>query len=321
MDFRTAIQIPPLAVRIDHSRSGLMLGSCFAENVASRMAAAGFRVTANPFGVLFNPASIALGMEYLASGRRFTQADLDTDGELWFSFAHHGSFASPDPAQALEAMNREAARGAQALIEADYAVLTLGTAWIYELADGRGVAANCHRQPSQCFIRRRMELEEVVKVLEHTIKKYLAGKHVILTVSPVRHLKDGLAENSRSKAILVEGCHRVAAACPGTEYFPAYEILTDDLRDYRFYDRDMVHPSAVAVDYVWERFCEAAMDGPARRLAAQAAQLAAAASHRPLHPGTPSEERFRSSMLARATGLQAAHPEADLAGIIKHFSR
>lgn len=296
-----------------------MLGSCFAESIAQRMLAAKFPVAKNPFGAIYNPAGIARAVADLAAGRLFTPEDLDTDGELWFSYAHHGSFSSPDREAALAAINREAQKGARALREADYAILTLGTAWIYELA-GRGVVANCHKQPAGRFTRRRLSVEEVTETLGGTIRSHLEGKEVILTVSPIRHPKDGLAENARSKAILIEACHRLAESHPQAEYFPAYEILLDELRDYRFYESDMLHPSPVAADYIWERFRKAAMDGPALELAREAEALTQAAAHRPLHPGTPSHARFRRSMLDRARALQERHPELCLQTEIDAFA-
>ncbi len=317
MEFRTPVHIPPLRTRIDYSRRGLLLGSCFAENIAARMLGVKLPVVANPFGVLYNPASVARAVEYLAEGRRFTSDDLHTDGNLWFSYAHHGRFSAPDPDTALAEMNRQAAAGSEALRRAGYVVLTLGTAWIYE-RDG-AVVANCHKQPAAHFTRRRMSVEEVVATLSETISRHLQDKDILLTVSPVRHIKDGLAENARSKAILIEACHRLTESLPRTEYFPAYEILTDELRDYRFYAADMLHPSEVAADYVWDRFCESAVDAPVRELMRQAGQIAQAAAHRPLHPGTEAFARFRETMAARARALRQAHPEIDLAAEIAFF--
>lgn len=320
MELFTPVHIAPLDTRITHYGTGLLLGSCFAENMAHKMSRGKLPVTKNPFGVLFNPASIASALADLAAGRLFTGDDLHRNDGLWVSFSHHGSFSSPDRDEALAAMNRSAAAGAEALRASSYAVITLGTAWIYERRPSGCVAANCHKFPAQDFTRRRMGIEEIAETLGSVMSEHLAGKRTILTVSPVRHLKDGLAENSRSKAILIEACHRIADSNPSAEYFPAYEIMNDELRDYRFYDRDMAHPSPVAVDYIWERFAEAAIDAPTRELMRRAGHIADAAAHRPLHAGSPSHLAFRRGMLAKALALQTEHPEIDLSAEINFFT-
>ncbi len=319
MQLRTIVDIPSLATRISHAAEGVLLGSCFAQNMAVRFRDEKFPVAANPFGILYNPASIAAALDMLAAGRTFSETDLHHHDGLWHSFSHHGSFSSPDPREALVEMNRAAARGSAALAVAGYAVITLGTAWIYER---RGeVVANCHKLPGSEFTRRRMDVEEIVCVLGRAIAESLKGKGVILTVSPVRHIKDGLAENSRSKAILIEAAHRMADALPGVEYFPSYEIVCDELRDYRFYTPDMLHPSEQAADYIWQRFREAAMDPGVRELGDRLRAVTLAAAHRPLHPGTEQYEKFRRSMSARAHELQNAHPEVDLGDEITFFER
>ena len=202
---------------------------------------------------------------------------------------------------------------------ADYVVLTLGTAWVYRLEGGR-VAANCHKMPQRLFTRSRMSVEETVEVLTRAIEGPLAGRHVILTVSPVRHVGDGLAGNSLSKAVL-----RVAAGCLAeryeqVDYFPAFEILNDDLRDYRFYDADMVHPSPVAVQYVWEQWLACAVAPESQRPAAEAERLSTAMRHRPLDPGSEAHSVFCRSMLDRVERLEREYPGIDWSRWRRYFS-
>lgn len=319
MQFRTQISIEPFDRRIDHSQSGLMIGSCFTDHIGRRMADAGFRVAVNPFGVMFNPVSVVSVLERLGTGQRYTADDLQRDGERWFSYDFHGDFAARSAEEALRRMNGAVESGAAALQAADYVVLTLGTAWVYRLEGGR-VAANCHKMPQRLFTRSRMSVEETVEVLTRAIEGPLAGRHVILTVSPVRHVGDGLAGNSLSKAVL-----RVAAGCLAeryeqVDYFPAFEILNDDLRDYRFYDADMVHPSPVAVQYVWEQWLACAVAPESQRPAAEAERLSTAMRHRPLDPGSEAHRGFCRSMLDRVERLEREYPGIDWSRWRRYFS-
>ncbi len=288
-----------------------MCGSCFADNMASRLEHYKFRVVSNPFGVLYNPFSIADMFESLAAGRRFAAEDLECDGGLWFSYRHHGSFSGTDPQEVLRRIDRAAEAGERALREADTVVLTLGTAWVYELARDGGVVANCHKQPAHLFRRRLLEVGEIEGRLSGLLAGCLAGKRVVLTVSPIRHMGDGAVENSVGKASLLVAVHRLAKRFADVRYFPAYEIMNDDLRDYRFYAPDMVHPSPQAVDYIWERFAGAAFSDGTRRLMAEIDAVAAAAAHRPQNPDSEAHRRFKASMRLRVERLAAELPEGD----------
>lgn len=320
MEFRTRVGITPFGRRIDHTKCGLSVGSCFADNVAAKLIRAKFPLAANPFGVLFNPVSIADTLCRLGGGTPFTRDDLTWTGDVWCNFAFHGSFSSPRPAQALRAMNTALDEGGRALRDADYVIITFGTAWVYELTERPGcVVANCHKFPAHMFARRRLAVGEIVARYDGLFEGPLAGKHVIFTVSPVRHVKDGLAENTLSKAVLIEAVHELVARHENADYFPAFEIVNDELRDYRFYAGDMVHPSDVAVEYIWERFGETALTARAREAAAWAGKVAAAMEHRPMKPGTAAHGKFLRSMEERITALAAQYPEVDFSRELHHF--
>jgi hypothetical protein len=318
MNFRTEIRIEPTGFEIDHRTGIVAVGSCFAENMARRLERARFRVTANPFGVMFNPASAADCLLRLLDGKPFTAEELSTDGERWFSYAHHGSFSADSAEEVLLAINLALDKGSRALREAGAVIVTLGTAWVYE-RQGR-VAANCHRTAASEFVRRRMSIEETVGRLGEVVER-LAGKRFILTVSPVRHLRDGLAANALSKAILRVAAEATVEKYGNVRYFPAYEIVTDDLRDYRFYAEDMRHPSPQAIDYIWDKFCAAAMTPATIALAAEVEKIVAAAAHRPLHKGSISLGRFASGMSERCRALTEAYPELDLAQETEYFEK
>lgn len=295
-----------------------MIGSCFSEHIAERMLHAGFHVASNPFGIMFNPASIARTIERLTTAQPYSIDDLRLSGERWVSLDFHGDFASRDAEEAIERMNRAVEQGAKVLREADTVVLTLGTAWVYRL-NGE-VVANCHKLPAQMFSREMMSVDEIVALLGETIQKYLHDKHVVLTVSPVRHVADGLDGNSLSKAMLRVAAARLAEQFERVEYFPSFEIMNDDLRDYRFYAEDMVHPSSVAVDYIWERWCEWAIAPSAQTAMHEAERLWRAAHHRPNDPESEDHREFCRKMCERIESLSAIYPDVDWEALRPFFA-
>lgn len=305
MKFRTEISITPLSKGLNHGAKIFALGSCFAERVAERLSRAKFAVTTNPLGVLFNPLSIAAAIERLSDTRSFAVCDIREGKEGFFSFEAHSSLDGATPTEAFSKLNKAVAQGAKALHEADWVIITFGTAWVYE-REGR-IVANCHKQPSSQFSRRRLTVEEIVERYTALFEGALHGKRVILTVSPVRHLGDGLQENSVSKAVLRLAAEELCTQYEDVHYFPSYEIMTDDLRDYRYYNEDMVHPSKMAVDYIWEHFCEVVLSHSARELLPQIEQIVAAAEHRPFNPESEAHREFCRKMIAKAEAM----PEMD----------
>ncbi|MDR2894986.1 MAG: GSCFA domain-containing protein [Alistipes sp.] len=283
--FRTEIEPSPLHPKIDHTRRGFSVGSCFAASIAGRLARYKFPVVSNPTGVLFNPFSIA---DLLES-------------------------TPPEPAAA-------------ALTAADYVLITFGTAWVYE-ENGR-VVANCEKRPAHLFTRRRLGVAEITERFDGLMQGALRNKQAIFTVSPIRHLKDGFEENSLSKAVLRLAIADIVEKYPSrAHYFPAFETLTDDLRDYRFYGPDLAHPSAEAVEYIWEKFAAAAFEPETRDLLPQIEKILRATEHRPFeskageHTGeyTVEHAAFRRTMLDRTRDLAARHPEVDLSAEVEFF--
>ena len=282
--FRTELTPKRSDFEIDLARKIFSAGSCFADNIAERLRRSKFVVEGNPFGVMFNPASIAGMLTDLAEGRRYKAKDLATDGDLSFGWKFHGDFSDQDAAMVLARMNDAVVRGRNALLAADCVILTFGSAWVYELADGGDVVANCHKRPASMFRRRRLSVEEIVKMYEPLLGEggVLNGKRVILTVSPVRHLKDGFEENSLSKAILRVAVGELCDRWESVEYFPAFEMVTDDLRDYRFYAEDMCHPSEQAVCYIRDRFLNWALPASEQPVLQENIKVALRRRHRPL---------------------------------------
>lgn len=302
MKFRTEIRIAPLTTRIGYENRLLALGSCFAEHIADRLATARFRIAANPTGILFNPLSVASAIRCFAQRTPVKREELHTDGEVWFHFDFHGDISAPAADEALRAMNAARQAGADALEAADRMLLTFGTAWVFE-RQGR-IVANCHRRPAAEFVRRRLSVDQIVGAYDELIRGPLAGKEIILTVSPVRHLGDGLEGNALSKAVLRLAADELARKHPGVHYFPAYEIVCDDLRDYRFYADDLVHPAPQAIAYIWEKFTAAVLSQEAQRLLPEAEAIVAAAAHRPRNPLSEAHKAFCRRQLERIAALE-----------------
>ena len=297
MKFRTEIEIAKIAEGIDHTQKVFALGSCFAENISERLERAKFSVTTNPFGVLFNPLSIADAIERLNNTRAFAVCEIREGRDTFFSFDAHSSLDGTTQTEAFANLNRAVAQGSKALQDADWVILTFGTAWVYE-REGK-VVANCHKQPAKEFTRRRLSVADIAERYDALFEGVLRDKKVVLTVSPVRHIGDGLQENSVSKATLRLAVEELVAKYENAHYFPSFEILIDDLRDYRYYADDLAHPSKMAVDYVWERFCEYALTDKAQRLLPQIEQIVSAAEHRPFNPESEAHKAFCQKMLAK----------------------
>lgn len=253
MKLQTTVDIKPAKWQIGYEDKILLLGSCFSDEIGAQMMQRHLSVTCNPFGTLYNPLSIAQAMQ-MTEIPELVQHD-----GLWHSMAHHGSFSRADRNEAETAIRQSIETMQQAIQEATVVIVTFGTAWIYELKDeglqvtGCGVVGNCHKLPESCFKRRRLTVEEIVAAWQPILQQY-PDKHWLFTVSPIRHIKDGLHENQLSKATLLLAIEELRTQHPEVSYFPSYEILLDELRDYRFFADDLVHPSSLAVNYIWERF-------------------------------------------------------------------
>lgn len=273
MNLLTPVHIPPCDYIIEPEARGLIVGSCFAAAIGEKLSVSDFDVTLNPQGVLYNPLSTAKGVELLRGGANFTREHLAWRDGLWHSFAHHGSFSADNPEQVLAGINHDA------VDRFDYIIVTLGTSWVYE-RQGE-VVANCHKFPEVEFLRRRISVAETLHALQR-IRAAYGSAYMVLTVSPIRHLRDGLIENGVSKASLRVACDEFCALDSAASYFPAYEILMDELRDYRFYADDMLHPSRVAVELIFERFAQLLLDDQGRSMVRQGEKRSRAAAHRPM---------------------------------------
>lgn len=313
MQFTTPTDIQPLSRRIGHDARLLVMGSCFAEHMGTRLQQMKWRAVVNPFGVLYNPLSIAEALRRLIDAHRYGEDELVEfpDGG-WNTWLHHSRYSYPDRREALDAINNSMEAAAGMLAQTDWLVLTLGTAWVYRLKEDGRVVGNCHKVPEREFVRQRLSVDEIVETFVALLDRLWSvnpGARMLLTVSPVRHLKDGLHGNQLSKATLLlavdELCRRMPERCV---YFPAYEVLMDELRDYRFYAEDMAHPSKQAVDYVWERFVEHCTDEAAHAFMAEWSKVCRALEHRPFKPDSEQYRAFVRQNMLKIAKLKEKYP-------------
>lgn len=316
MDFRIQTDIPKGLPQIGHGDELLLLGSCFAGNIGRLLTENKFRCDVNPFGILYNPQSVSVALRQILEGRVYTEADLFFHAGQYHSHMHHGSFSAPSAADALEGMNGRLRRAHENIVHTNRLIITLGTAWVYTLREDGRVVSNCHKQPAGRFARRRLEVEEIVSEYAALLGELFhtnAGLKVVLTVSPIRHIKDGLHGSQLGKAVLLLAVDRLCAMFPERLfYFPAYEIVIDELRDYRFYEVDMLHPSALAVGYIWERFAESFFSGATRTALREYENLRRAVEHKPFRPESDEYKIFLEQLVLKIKRLNEKYPYLDV---------
>jgi hypothetical protein len=298
MKLYTSVDIAPSARQIGYGDKILLLGSCFADNIGTKFSEYYFQAAINPLGTLYNPASIAIAVADM--GNRMSDIRLVEHNGLWHSMMHHGTFSGKDKTAVKTTCMDGYERLQRALKEATIVIVTFGTAWVYEM-DGQ-VVANCHKLPANRFTRRCLTVDEIVEMWQPIVGS-MPEKHWIFTVSPIRHVKDGLHANQVSKAILLQAVDELRQS-----YFPSYEIMMDELRDYRFYAEDMVHPSSLAVEYIWNRFLDTYMSDNTREQMRVLHQLWRDRQHRFLHPESQEARAFQQHLSQRLTTLKQVYP-------------
>ena len=309
--FRTEVKIPQSEWKIGYQNRMMAFGSCFAENIGEKLQNAYFKINTNPFGVLFNPLSVSQNVDYLLNNKTFDENDIFNHGSLWHSFNHSSKFSAVSPHDTLQNINEKLQQARNDFQCADTLIFTFGTAWIFNNIETGQTVANCHKLPSEYFTRKRLSVAEIaenyIALLEKITAKNLKTKF-IFTVSPVRHFKDGAIENNLSKSTLLLAIDEIVKHCKEAIYFPAYEIVNDELRDYRFYASDMLHPSDTAINYIWQRFSETFFTEETNNLRQRLEQFFAAKSHRPLHSDTPEYHKFLESVEKSKTQLISEFP-------------
>jgi GSCFA family len=348
MEFQLPITFASLPQPIRYGEKILLTGSCFTEHIGDALSDWKFPTLLNPNGILFDAASVASSLISYIGPKRYVGEDLVFFNELWQSWQHHSHFSGTDQSAVLAAINASQERAHAFLREADWLIITLGSAFSYRLAEGLtgepgqtpiglrapapgsshgagplGAVANCHRAPGKNFVKHLLTIEEIVTALDsclHQLFYFNPDLKILFTVSPVRHSRDGVVENNRSKARLIESVHHLVNKFDRLFYFPAYELVIDVLRDYRFYDIDMVHPNYAATQFVLEKFVEYGIDAGSRQVLEEVRKLVVARRHRPLHPETSAHARFLREQYERAADLARRYPGLDLSEELRYFS-
>lgn len=321
MDFRLEFTPKPFDIKINHRHRLMLIGSCFTEQIGTKLANHKFSVLDNPNGILFNPVSICRSISSYIHNKQYQESDLFYQNECWNSWEHHSRFSHPDKQACLDGINESQSKANAFLKQADWLLLTLGSAFVYEL-ENKEVVANCHKVPTDKFSKRLLAADEIFSDLQQMIEKAVAFNpqlKIIFTISPVRHLRDGFVENNRSKATLIQAVHQLIEKNSHCFYFPSYELIIDDLRDYRFFAEDMVHPNYAATNYVWEKFIAACIDEPSLQLMKEIAVIVAAKNHKPFHPTSTQHKKFLQTNLEKVKKLQEQFPYLNLKEEEKFF--
>ena len=313
--FRTVLPLEKANVDIHYQSPILCIGSCFTENIGNLLAANKFPILLNPFGILYNPISIKNSLEILLSEKKYTTNDLFLHQDLWRSFDHHSFFSTTNQAQALRTINDQLETARRFLKQTKRLFLTFGTANTFINQSTGKVVTNCHKLPNTNFEKRRLSVAEItaalVPVLQQLKTEY-AQLEIIFTVSPVRHIRDGLLENQRSKATLLLAVEHLAKELSFTHYFPAYELVLDDLRDYRFFGKDMIHPNEIAIEYIWNYFQQTYFSTKTMATFKQVKKIVQASQHRPLHPATATHQQFVRKQLEKIIAFSKQYPFINL---------
>lgn len=310
MNFRTTLQLPPAPKKITYYTPIVSIGSCFAQNIATRFAYYKFPITANPFGVLFHPIAIQKVIQRALAQQPYTPEDFFLHNELWHSFSLHSDISKPELQETISFANTQQNKLYQALKEAQFFFITFGTAWVYTHKATREMVANCHKVPQTHFSKHLLSVEEIQQSIYQIISSVKTlNPHIecICTISPVRHLKDGFLENQVSKSHLFAALYPVISK-QTCHYFPSYELLLDELRDYRFYTDDMVHPSELAINYIWQQLTATYIDTDTQKTMKQIDNIQKSLAHRPFNPHTENHKAFQEQLQQKIAAIQAQYP-------------
>lgn len=312
MKFRIELPLSKAAFDINYQTPTLGIGSCFVENIGEKMTERRFKYHQNPFGIVYNPVSMAAQLDILLGEKRFVESDLVALNGLFYSWLHHGFYAESTVESTLKKINSALDDARFFLKMTNRLFLTFGSATVFQLKSSGEIVANCHKAPPQYFDRKRLSTAEIVDIFTPIIEKIstqLIDLQIIVTVSPIRHLRDGLIENNLSKANLLLAADALAQKFPNVTYFPAYELIMDDLRDYRFFKRDMMHPTAQAIDYVWQFFNDTFFSEDTKNVVQEVEKINAMQAHRPINASdTEGSLKFQKTLALKIQELEKRFP-------------
>ncbi|MBF4519191.1 GSCFA domain-containing protein [Flavobacterium sp. ANB] len=312
MQFRTLIPLSKTNNPIDYNSKVLSFGSCFAENIADKFDYFKFQNETNPFGIIFNPVSIEKIMERTVREELFTEKDVLFYNERWHSFETHSDLSNSDRQELLETLNKAIEITNKQIKQATHIIITYGTSWIYRNIESNDIVANCHKVPQKQFSKELLSVDVIQKSIQNTIdliQTLNPNINFIFTISPVRHIKDGFTENQLSKSHLFTALHQTFDFRLSTfNYFPSYEIMMDELRDYRFYAEDMLHPNQVAIDYIWSRFSENYIAENSLSTMQEVEEIQKSLRHRSFNPESEQHQKFLAKLQQKINLLREKLP-------------
>lgn len=312
MQFTTKITIPKSNAPIDYNSKIISLGSCFAENMSEKFNYFKFQNIVNPFGIIFNPVSIEKLVNRIVNKIEFTEKDIFFHNNLWHCYEVHSELSNPNKEDFLIILNQLVESIHNQIKDSTHFIITLGTSWIYRNIENNEIVANCHKVPQKQFTKELLSIETIEVSIQNSIEliqKVNPNCSFIFTVSPVRHIKDGFVENTLSKAHLISAIHNIINCQSSTiNYFLSYEIMMDELRDYRFYAADMLHPNQVAVDYIWERFSESSISDESQKIMEEVDSIQKSLLHRPFNPDSENHHKFLKTLNQKIQTLQNQLP-------------
>ena len=324
MQFQANINIKPLQPSITYHDKLLLIGSCFTEHIGNYLMDVKFNVLLNPNGILFDPISVCNSLTSYIQNKQYTADDLVYLNEAWHSWQHHSRFSGMDKDNALRNINQSQKNAHTFLQQADWLVITLGSSFVYKLVDSFVSVANCHKAPAQTFVKHLCTIEETTIAFEtvlHQLFQFNPELKVLFTISPVRHLRDGVVDNNRSKARLIEAVHHLVNKFEKLHYFPAYELVVDVLRDYRFFDIDLAHPNYAATQFVLEHFAESCMNTSTQQFMDDIKKLVIACNHKPFNPTSNQHQLFLKTQFQKTKALQELHPYLNFEQELSFFNR
>ena len=322
MNFHLQFQIPPFSSKVKYDESLVFIGSCFAEHMAACMQTYKFNTLLNPHGILYNPESISTALSGYMNKNLVKEQNLFYADGLYHSWQHHSQFSNASKELCLKGINDNILQAHQTLQKADWLFITLGSAFAYKHKQQNLYVGNCHKQPQQEFTKELLPLEQLIKIYKQLIsdlQKWNSKLKIVFTVSPVRYIRDGVVENTRSKAHLFELVHQLTDS-QKVFYFPAYELVIDDLRDYRFYKADMVHPTDQAIEYVFEKLIQVAFENSTQQLFEKIKDVVKAKAHRVFQEDVAAHQKFKSTYLNRCKQLQEEFPFLSLKEELEYFT-
>jgi hypothetical protein len=323
MDFQIPIQIPTIPKGVSYKDKIILTGSCFTEHIGDKLEELKFDILQNPNGILFDPHSVATSLVSYIQNKQYKESDLTQFNELWQSWQHHSRFSHINKEECLRIINESQTMAHHFLKNANWLIITLGSSFSYRLTENNNPVANCHRAPAQWFRKHLMTIEETNTELDnclHQLFQFNPNLRIIFTISPVRHIRDGVIENNRSKARLIEVVHHFVNKFDKLFYFPAYELVIDVLRDYRFYDIDLVHPNFPATRFVMEKFMEHCVDPVSQQISEEVQQIVTARKHKPFQPSTEAHKKFLGTQLLKTSELQQKYPFLALQEELDYFA-